>query len=66
MDFDAVFNRAIQEEGLYGHKMHNIIIVQKHFSVSIVIFITSDPPRLRTGAKLVLKCFSTIAYSLPL
>jgi hypothetical protein len=26
---------------------------------------TSDPPRLCTGAMLILKCFSTIAYSLP-
>jgi hypothetical protein len=26
---------------------------------------TSDPPRLSTGAMLILKCFSTIAYSLP-
>jgi hypothetical protein len=24
--------------------------------------ITSDPPRLRTGAMLILKCFSTIAF----
>jgi hypothetical protein len=26
----------------------------------IFIIITSDPPRLRTGAKLILKCFSII------
>jgi hypothetical protein len=26
---------------------------------------TSGPPQLRTGAILLLKCFSTIAYSLP-
>jgi hypothetical protein len=26
---------------------------------------TSDPQRLRTGAMLILKCFFTIAYSLP-
>jgi hypothetical protein len=30
-----------------------------------LIITTSDPPRLRTGAMLILKCFSTIAYSLP-
>jgi hypothetical protein len=29
------------------------------------LYLTSDPPRLRTGAILLLKCFSTIAYSLP-
>jgi hypothetical protein len=27
--------------------------------------IIRDPPRLRTGAMLIIKCFSTIAYSLP-
>jgi hypothetical protein len=30
-----------------------------------ILKFTSDPPRLRTGAMLILKCFSTISYSLP-
>jgi hypothetical protein len=36
---------------------------QDHHKFSFrFLFITSDPPWLRTGAMLVLKCFSTIAF----
>jgi hypothetical protein len=31
----------------------------------LILLNTSDPPRLRTGEMLMLKCFSTIAYNLP-
>jgi hypothetical protein len=45
---------------------YSIVIIKKLFSIIKILtclFFTSDSPRLRTGAILILKCFSTITYS---
>jgi hypothetical protein len=52
-DFDGIYNRVIQEEGLYVYNMHNI--VEKDFSMTIA------PVRSRGGSLvLIIKSFTCV------
>jgi hypothetical protein len=49
----------VKEQGT--HSILWSLSLQNEFKV-VFIIMTSDLPRLRTGAMLILKCFSNIAY----